>query len=344
MADALWPFADKFRAWHTSRRKAGPSFFWLSNEFHEASCPLTFQGTTETLLQLFDVEAATPYPVSQHPHLNDDFVCWLQLPSDVVGAEWYFGAVTFDRKRHRRKLYDDFRNLAAKCGACLRQNLRFREWLWPCMQYLTQADRHPKLRENEDVAWWVALLFTKPNFCGLLHEACTRHDITALQIARFQIDNPAHWSKEAIRSHQLSGDPYWPIVDCRVAKPFRDIPCPEFVEAMEVARTELTEPPADETADVFPKERATKVANGDLVKRVEILERQRKERPKPLTQREKIRKQRNDFSCQRRTKKSSDTWQQIYDAYNKKFPSDKDASPATLRLSHDRNCKKCRTA
>ena len=286
MGDALWPCADDFRAWHTSRRNAGQSFFWLSNEFHEANCPLTFQGTTETLLQLFDAEAETPYPVSQYPHLNDDFVCWLQLPSDVVGTEWYFGAVTFDRRRHRRKLFDDFRVLAAKCGACLRQNPRFREWLWPCMQYLTQADRHPNLRKTEEIeniAWWVALLFTKPNFCGLLHEACTRHDITALEIARFQIDNPAHWSKVAILSHRLSGDPFWPMVGCRVALPFRDIPCPDFIERQsetdsDTGRSQNPRPPATE-ADSSDNRNAT-VAAQTMTRRRTINKRGRRGRPK----------------------------------------------------------------
>ena len=84
-------------------------------------------------------------------------------------------------------------------------------------------------------------------------------------------------------------------------------------------------------------------AADDIVKRLETLERRPKELPKRLTQLEKIRKQRNDFSCKRRTKNLPETWSEIYHAYNKKFPSDKDASPATLRLSHDRNCPKCRT-
>ncbi len=90
--------------------------------------------------------------------------------------------------------------------------------------------------------------------------------------------------------------------------------------------------------------RATGAAADDIVKRLETLERQPKEQPKRLTKSEKIRKQRNDFSCKRRTKNPPETWNEIYHAYNKKFPSDKDASPATLRLSHDRNCPKCRTA
>ena len=92
------------------------------------------------------------------------------------------------------------------------------------------------------------------------------------------------------------------------------------------------------TAAATPPQPAT----DDTVKRVETLERLVKQ-PKRLTQREKIRKQRNDFSCKRRTKKSAETWNVIYHAYNKNFPNDKDASPATLRLTHDRNCQKCRT-
>ncbi len=95
--------------------------------------------------------------------------------------------------------------------------------------------------------------------------------------------------------------------------------------------------------DDVPK-RETGAAADDIVKRLETLERRPEEQPKRLTKLEKVRKQRNDFSCRRRTKKSPETWNEIYHAYNKKFPSDKDASPATLRLSHDRNCQKCRTA
>lgn len=91
------------------------------------------------------------------------------------------------------------------------------------------------------------------------------------------------------------------------------------------------------------KKAETAADDGGLLKRVQMLERQ-SEKPKRLTQREKIRKQRNDFSCSRRRKNPPVTWQKIYDAYNKKFPKDKAADPATLRLSHDRNCQKCRTA
>jgi hypothetical protein len=89
--------------------------------------------------------------------------------------------------------------------------------------------------------------------------------------------------------------------------------------------------------------RETEAAADGIVKRLETLERQPKKQPKRLTKSEKVRKQRNDFSCKRRTKNSPETWNEIYHAYNKKFPNDKDASPATLRLSHDRNCQKCRT-
>ena len=83
-------------------------------------------------------------------------------------------------------------------------------------------------------------------------------------------------------------------------------------------------------------------ADDAMAMRVAALERQQTKTPKPLTKREKNRKQRNGFSCKRRTKKTPDTWAEIYNAYNKKYPKDKDASPDTLRLSHDRNCTKCR--
>lgn len=89
--------------------------------------------------------------------------------------------------------------------------------------------------------------------------------------------------------------------------------------------------------------KATEPTGDDIVKRLETLERRSKEQPKRLTKVEKIRKQRNDFSCKRRTKNPPEGWRKIYVAYNKKFPSDKSASSDTLRLSHDRNCQKCRT-
>ena len=230
MADALWPFENQFRVWHTSPPNGPLSFFRLSNEFHDAGCPLRFQGTAKNLWQLFDPTSKPPYSVAQYPHLSlTDFVCWLQLPSDVVGTDWYFGYVYFDQSRQRKKLFDEFRELAAQAGACLRTNPRFREWLWPCLQYLSQADRYPQLRDGEDIAWWVALLFTKPDLCQLIHSACSRNDIA--DVVQFEIENAALVSKEAIRSRQLFGDPLWPTVNCRVARPFREIPCPDFVDA-----------------------------------------------------------------------------------------------------------------
>ena len=100
---------------------------------------------------------------------------------------------------------------------------------------------------------------------------------------------------------------------------------------------------ADDTLP--PKVEATGHGGGAdeaLTARVASLERRQSEKKKLLTPTEKNRKQRNDFSCKRRTKKTPDTWAEIYNAYNKKYPQDKDASPDTLRLSHDRNCTKCR--
>lgn len=200
----------------------------MSDEFHQVKSPMTFQGRAEALSQLFDPNADAPYPVDQYPHLNSEFVCWLQLPSDVKGTEWYFGCVTFKRNRFRKALFSEFLDVAAKAGACLRQNPVFREWLWPCLQYLSQADRHPKLLDGADVAWWVALLFTKPDILKPLHSACTRSDIQ--ELVRFEIDNPASWSRRAISSRQLDSEPVWPKVNCRVATPFRDIPCPALPE------------------------------------------------------------------------------------------------------------------
>jgi len=61
----------------------------------------------------------------------------------------------------------------------------------------------------------------------------------------------------------------------------------------------------------------------------------RKPKPdKPLTPREKRRKQRLDF-CRKRAHKQ--TWDDIYAAYRKKYPKDTKASPATLRLMFERH-------
>jgi hypothetical protein len=56
---------------------------------------------------------------------------------------------------------------------------------------------------------------------------------------------------------------------------------------------------------------------------------------KPKSQREKLREQRNKFSKSRR--KRGKTWEQIYTEYREKYPKDTKASPATLRLSYERN-------
>lgn len=76
----------------------------------------------------------------------------------------------------------------------------------------------------------------------------------------------------------------------------------------------------------------------ELQRTVASLVRQEKKREKPLTKTEKDRNQRIKFCCPRRIKKSQDTWNEIYHAYNKKFPSDRAASPDNLRQSHDRYC------
>lgn len=226
MSESLWPFSQEFRVWHTAPPDGPLSFFRLSNELHQANCPLKFQGSAGALSQLFDPNAGAPYPVDQYPHLNEEFVCWLQLPADVKGTEWYFGCVTFKRNRYRKLLFNEFRDLAARAGACLRQTPLFCEWLWPCMQYLSQADRHPTLFDGADAAWWIALLFTKPDILKPLHAACTRTDIQ--NVVRFEIENAASWSRDAIRSRQLDDEPLWPKVNCRIAPPFREIPCPTF--------------------------------------------------------------------------------------------------------------------
>ena len=68
------------------------------------------------------------------------------------------------------------------------------------------------------------------------------------------------------------------------------------------------------------------------------LKAKRRTPPSPF---EKIRHQRNEFSCQRRKEKPPQTWPEIFEEYSEKYPDDKKASSATLRLSHDRNCLKC---
>lgn len=222
MASELWPFADQFAEWHTSPPEIPLSFSRLSNAFHGARCPLRFEGNEKHLWQLFDPTSDPPYYVQQYPHLNlKDFLCWLQLPSDANGAKWFFGCVCFDQSQSRKQLFDDFRKLAAQAGACLRANPRFREWLWPCLQYLSQANRFPQLRDGEDIAWWAALLFTNPKVNKPLHAACKRSD--PVDGIAFEIENPAHWSREAIRSWQLLAKPLWPPANSPVARTTRNI-------------------------------------------------------------------------------------------------------------------------
>lgn len=89
-----------------------------------------------------------------------------------------------------------------------------------------------------------------------------------------------------------------------------------------------------------PNAKPPKAAADDIVKRLETLERQTKKPPKTPTKTERIRDQRIKFCCPKRRKKSQDSWNKIYHAYNQKYSDDKDASPGSLRLSHDRNCPK----
>lgn len=98
-----------------------------------------------------------------------------------------------------------------------------------------------------------------------------------------------------------------------------------------------------------PTEKRNEVTGDDggkgddsLEKRLTALERQQEKPPKTRTKTERIRDQRIKFCCPKRRKKSPETWNEIYHAYNKKFPNDKTASPDTLLHSHDRNCLKCR--
>jgi hypothetical protein len=72
--------------------------------------------------------------------------------------------------------------------------------------------------------------------------------------------------------------------------------------------------------------------------------RQSENRKRPLTLNEKNRNQRMKFSCSRRKKNPPMTWADVYDEYHEKYPKDLTASPATLRLTHDRNCPECRRA
>ena len=76
----------------------------------------------------------------------------------------------------------------------------------------------------------------------------------------------------------------------------------------------------------------------DLEKRVASLESQTKKPPKTPTKTERDRNQRIKFCCPKRIKKLQESWNAIYDAYHKKYPNDKKASPGGLRQSHDRYC------
>ena len=233
MADAPWPCAEKFSVWHTSPPDGPPSFFRLANEFGQVNCPLIFEGTTKALSQLFDPDSKAPYPLCNHPFVNfREFVCWLQLPADVTGEEWYFGCVYFDDpNEHQKKLISEFRELATRAGKCLRKNRRFREWLWPCLQFLSQAERHRELLDGAEAAWWIALLFTKPD-SQQLHAACLRKDDG--DVVQFQIANPGQWSKQPIISYRLCTDPpLWPVPE-RIVRPFKEIPYPDFVDALAI--------------------------------------------------------------------------------------------------------------
>ena len=63
---------------------------------------------------------------------------------------------------------------------------------------------------------------------------------------------------------------------------------------------------------------------------------------KPLRSDQTFVQQRLRFCCPRRTKTHHDSWSKIYNDYNAKFPKDEKASPDTLRLTHSRNCPKCK--
>lgn len=63
---------------------------------------------------------------------------------------------------------------------------------------------------------------------------------------------------------------------------------------------------------------------------------------KPLRSDQVFVQQRLKFCCPKRTKAHPDSWHEIYDAYNQKFPKDTKASAGSLRLTHTRLCPKCK--
>lgn len=85
------------------------------------------------------------------------------------------------------------------------------------------------------------------------------------------------------------------------------------------------------------------VGSKSIEQRVGRVERQLQIAKKP-TQAQRIRNQRIKFSCPRRRREEPEQWPKIYEAYSEKYPDDKTASSDTMRLSHERNCLKCRNS
>lgn len=78
-----------------------------------------------------------------------------------------------------------------------------------------------------------------------------------------------------------------------------------------------------------------------IAQRVSALEKKAKLN-KPPTKMEVLRNQRIKFCCSQIRKNPKPTWSAIAIEYQQKYPKDNTAHADTLRLSHHRNCEKCR--
>lgn len=197
MGDSLWSCAEDFGR--------------LLKQFHNVGpkVSLVFQGSTEAIERLYNPAKTPPSVVQNHPRTNGEFVCWLQLPHDWNGSQWSFGRVLC-RDATPTKL-NEFCRVAEQAGSFLRRNLRFGEWLMPCLEYITHAGRLPKLREAEDISWWLALLFMKPDVL----KPQAKHGA-----AFVEIDDAVSLSQRAIHSWRLAANkPLWPVAT-QVIPPF----------------------------------------------------------------------------------------------------------------------------
>lgn len=98
-------------------------------------------------------------------HSLEKFFCWLMLPKDVSGGEWYFGRVS-TRHRSKTQELDEFLAIASKGGHLLRQDTLFGKYLSPCVEHTKFAQRFPCFHDHLDLSFWCAFLFTNR---GLSH-------------------------------------------------------------------------------------------------------------------------------------------------------------------------------